>query len=81
MLIYWNNLLCFENTINWMDIVSGEGATIYDNDLKNRNDSVRKCEEILFKFYHFILYIFRFISCALKYLSLIDEKNGVKSSD
>ena len=40
----WNNEMCFENTIMWEDIVTGEGATVHNSNLKNPNYTVRKCK-------------------------------------
>ena len=45
--LYWNNQLCFEDTINWDDILTGEGATVYTREMKNKKDYVRKCEKII----------------------------------
>ena len=43
---HWNNLLCFEEDVNWDDIQAGEGASVILQ-MNNKKDYVRKCEKII----------------------------------
>jgi hypothetical protein len=45
VMFYNNKLLCFENTINWLDILTGENAEVYHHHVDPK-ETPRECTRV-----------------------------------